>query len=327
MNLILNKFNTIDKCYKYLERLRWGKQPACPYCGSVHVVASRSEKHRYFCYDSKKSFSVTVGSIFEDTRLELTKWFTIIELMLNAKQGISAKEIQRNSGVTYKTAWYAAMRIRCAMIDKCNIELENVVEMDESYVGGKKRKLCPARPDNTPDLSNITLNKRGRGCDKAKVVGIVERHGNIVLKVMDRLTFRNLLDMLQQYVKTDNATLMTDEFKGYANMDKYVEHFVIEHQKEYVKGAIHTNTVEGFWSILKNGIKGNQRAVSKKYLPFYLISSQYIYNHREFKGNLFEKFLKEALETDRSDYMEDYKPVKPVKELAYPRCKKKKKTK
>lgn len=323
MSLISNKYNTNDKCYKYLEKLRWGKKPICPYCGSEHSVASKSEKHRYFCYNYRKSYSVTVSSIFEDSRLELTKWFVIIKVMLNAKQGISAKQIQRNAAITYKTAWYCAMRIRCAMIDQCNIELENIVEMDESYVGGRKRKKCPVKPDNIPNLSNISKNKRGRGCDMAKVVGIVERHGKIVLKVVDRVTFKNMLEMLQQYVKTDDATLMTDEFKGYANMDKYIEHFVIEHQKEYVRGSIHTNTIEGFWSILKNGIRGNQRAISKKYLPFYLIGSQYIYNYRDYSGNLFEKFLKDALKTDRSDYMENYKPVKPVKELAYPKCKKK----
>ncbi|MFH2141370.1 MAG: IS1595 family transposase [Bacteroidota bacterium] len=325
---ISKKYGTRAKCYRYLEKLRWGRgKPVCPYCGSKHTVKLKVESFRHHCYNCRKSFSVTVGTIFEDSRLPLPKWFVIAGLITNAKQGISAKEIERNIGVTYKTAWYSAMRVRCAMIDNCNIELENIVEMDESYVGGKPRKRnkkATNEPENKPTVSASSIeNKRGRGTRKTPVVGIVERKGKIVLKVIEKLTSKNLMAMLNSFVKTEDATLMTDEYRGYAKMDEIIEHFTINHsEKEYVRGAIHTNTVEGFWNILKNSIKGNYIKVSKKYLPLYLIQSQYLYNHRNFKGDLFEKLIKEALKHDVSDYMEDYKPIKEVKKLVYEKCKK-----
>lgn len=329
MNIIsiTKKYGTRAKCYNYLEKLRWGRgKPVCPYCGSKHTVRITSEPFRHHCYTCHKSFSVTVGTIFEDSRLPLTTWFVIVGLITNAKQGISAKEIQRNLGVTYKTAWYSAMRVRCAMIDNCNIELANIVEMDETYVGGKPRKRNKKpinEPANKPTISASTIvNKRGRGTSKTPVVGIVERNGLIILKVVEKLTSKNLTAMLKEFVKTDNATLMTDEFKGYVKMDEVIEHFEIKHsKKEYVRGAIHTNTVEGFWNILKNSIKGNYVKVSKKYLPLYLIQSQYLYNHRNYSGNLFEKLIKEALTHDVSMYMEDYKPIKEPKKLVYQKCK------
>ncbi len=260
-------------------------------------------------------------TIFEYSGLALSKWFVVIGLMLNTKTGISAKEIQRNVGITYKTAWYSAMRVRCAMIDHCNIELENVVEMDEAYIGGKPRKKYSKNP-NDPNLSKVT-SKRGRGTKKTPVVGIVERGDKIVLKVVEKLTSRNLMSMLREYVNLDKSIVVTDEFKSYKSFDDIIQHYTIHHsKKQWVKGMMHTNTIEGFWGIVKNSIKGNSVAVSKKYLPFYLVQAQYIYNHRKYKGNLFEKFLKQALKTDKSDFMEHYKPVKEAKKIVYNKCKK-----
>jgi len=238
-------------------------------------------------------------------------------LMMNTKTGISAKEIQRNVGVTYKTAWYSAMRVRCAMIDYDNIELHGIVEMDEAYIGGKPRHRYSTK-DNKPTLSKVTT-KRGRGTKKTPIVGIVERGDKVVLKVIEKLTSRNLLAMLKRFVNTKDTLVVTDEFRSYRSFDDIVQHYTIYHKKkQYVKGLMHTNTIEGFWSIVKNSIKGNYIAISKKYLPLYLVQSQYIYNHRHYKGNLFEKFLKQALKVDKTDYMEHYKPVKKnVKKLIY----------
>ena len=324
---ILKKYSTENKCYNYLKKLKWDNKITCPFCNAPQkrIVKLNSEKFRYHCYDCHKSFSVLTNTIFEDSKLPLQDWFTIIGLMTNAKLGISAKDIERNSGVTYKTAWYVAMRIRCGMIDQCNIELENIVEMDEAYVGGRPRHRKCKIKDQTIAASGIDVDKpkRGRGTCKTPIVGIVERKGKVVVKVIEKLNFKNLLSMLKEYVNIDNSTLITDEFRGYSKMDDIIEHFVIEHQKEYVRGAIHTNTIEGFWSIVKNSIKGNHIKVSKKYLPFYLLQSQYMYNHRNYEGNIFEKFLKEAVQVDKSELMNDYNLVKPAKELIYKhKCKK-----
>lgn len=332
MNIIqiTKSFGTQNRCIEFLEKLRWGNTPTCPYCGSTRNVALKVEKHRYSCYDCRRSFSVTVGTIFEETQLPLPKWFVIVGLMTNAKRGISAKEIERYVGLTYKTAWYSAMRVRCAMIDKCNIELDNTVEMDEAYVGGKPRHgkiACGKGSKQVVSASGITTTKykRGRGTCQTPIVGIVERKGKIVVKVIEKLSYVNLSSMLKKFVKTETATVMTDEFRSYNGFDDIVEHYTVHHkQKEYVRGDVHTNTIEGFWSIVKNSIKGNYIKISKKYLPFYLVQAQYMFNHRNYTGDLFTKFLKEALEVDKSAYMENYKPIRNVKKLVYKRCKTKK---
>jgi transposase-like protein len=294
-----------------------GKKVVCPKCHSKNIVSIK-DLGRYYCNKCSTTFSVLTDTIFENSRLPLTDWFMIIGLMLNAKKGISAKQIMRDAEITYKSAWYAAMRVRCAMIDNCHIELKNIIEMDESYVGGKPRK--GKVPANEPTLFKIELEaKRGRGTNKIPVVGIVERKGNIVLKVIEKLTSRNLLAMLKQNVKIDSAFLLTDEFKTYKAMDKVIDHLVIEHKKHYSKNGINTNTIEGFWAILKNSIRGQYVALSKKYLPLYLVQAQYIFNHRNYRGNLFEKFLKEALNHEKP--MEYYKPIAPVKSIVYHRYK------
>jgi len=318
MNLtqLSKNYNTKLKCLNYMEKLRWGKAVTCTKCNSDNVVDLQNQAGRYHCNECKTTFSVLSDTIFEESRLELPTWFQIIGLMLNSKTGISAKEIERDTGITYKTAWYSAMRVRCAMIDHCNIELQNIVEMDESYFGGKPKKVVV--PENEPSLSRVE-NKRGRGTKKTPVVGIVERNGNIVLKVIEKLTSRNLLAMLNEYVKIENTIVVTDEFSSYKGFDKIVEHLTINHsKKEYVRGVIHTNTLDGFWSIVKGSIRGNYISISRKYLPFYLVQAQYVFNNRNYKGNLFERFMKEALKTD--PVMEHYKPMKPVKEIVHPKC-------
>lgn len=319
---ISKKYNTDDKCREYLQKLRWGKVVKCTKCDSENIVDLKNDKGRFHCNHCKTTFSVLSGTIFEDSGLSLSKWFLVVGLMTNTKTGISAKEIQRNVGLTYKTAWYCCMRIRCAMIDNCHIELENIVEMDETYVGGKPRYRKQAPSSNTPSIGAESFeNKRGRGTKKTPVVGIVERGDKIILKVIEKLTSKNLISMLKEYVKLDNSIVVTDEFRSYKSFDEIVQHYTVYHaKKQYVKGVMHTNTIEGFWSIVKNSIKGNYIAISKKYLPFYLVQSQYIYNNRNFKGNLFEKFLQQAVVTDKDLYMENYKPIREVKKLVYKQC-------
>ena len=314
---IQKNFNTKKKCLDYIEKLRWKKFVTCTHCHSKNVIRLKNQQGRFHCYDCDSTFSVLSDTIFEHTRLPLPKWFTIIALMLNAKRGISAMEIKRNVGITYKTAWYSAMRVRCGMIDNCNI-LENIVEMDETYVGGKPRKKY--RPgDKYTNISRVT-QKRGRGTKKTPIVGIVERNGNVVLKVVEKLTSKNLMQMLRENVKTDKSIVVTDEFPSYKSFNDLVQHYTVDHsKKQWVKGMMHTNTIEGFWSIVKNSIKGNYIVLSKKYLPFYMVQAQYTYNFRNFKGNIFEKFLKEALQHDKP--MEYYKPLKPVKSIVYSKCK------
>jgi len=312
---IIKKFNTINKCYVYLEKLRWGKTVKCPYCNSVNTKRLKEDYTRHKCNNCKRSFSVTVDTIFDDSKLPMTKWFLIIGLMLNSKSGMSAKEIQRQVGLTYKTAYYSAMRIRCGMLEK-DTNLHGIIEMDESYFGGKARKLNKDLPDEMPSLATTTL-KRGRGTNKISVVGMVERQGDVKTKVIEKLTKRNLMSFLKSKVKSDDSLLMTDGFKSYSDFDKYIEHMIVEHKKQFSKGIVHVNTVESFWSYIKNGIRGNYRSISPKYLPFYLVQYEWQFNNRNFKGNLFEKFLINALEHEKElEYWKAESSAK-VKEIVY----------
>ena len=333
---IVNKYNTKKKCIEYLEKIRWDKgNVICPYCDSENTAYLGKELGRFHCNACKTHFSVTVGTIFHDTRLELPKWFMLISLMVNSKQGKAAKELERQLGITYKTAWNCAMRVRCAMIESQQA-LQEVVEMDEAYVGGKPKKknkygqiyeVDVNLPDNRPSITecNIDLqpNKRGRGTNKIPVIAIVERGGQVVLKVSKRLTSKILIQMFRENVKLQPSTkLMTDDYRGYWKFDDIVKHYSVNHsQGEYVRGKVHTNTIEGFFSILKRSIKGNYIAISKKYLPFYLAQAQFTYNHRHITKNLFHYFMENAMSHPKC--MINYKPIEEPAKVAYiPRKKK-----
>lgn len=311
---VQKKYNTQLKCLKLLEKLRWGKIVKCPYCASKKTSRQKTEKTRHSCKNCKRSFSVLVDTIFEDTRLPLPKWFAIITLMLNSKSGISAKEIQRNIGGSYKTSYYAAMRVRIGMLIQ-NTKLNGMIEMDESYFGGKARKTGK-HTDNIPDLASVT-NKRGRGTNKVSVAGMVQRKGMVKTKLIEKLTKRNLLFMLKTYAKKDNSILITDGFRSYKELEKYIDRLEINHSKSFSKGIVHVNTIEGFWSYVKNGIRGSFKAISKKYLPLYLIEYEWKFNHRNYRGDEFEKFLKNALKQDKELEYWKAKNGQEVKDIAY----------
>ncbi len=315
---ISKKFSTKKKCYDYLEKLRWNGNPICPNCNNDSVT-KRKREFRFHCNGCNGNFSVLSGTIFEDTRLPLQKWFILIQIVLNARKGISSKQLSRDLAITYKTAWYCAMRLRCAMIEPIN-KLTDVVEMDEVYIGGKPRKRNHKIKENEAGYSNLfTKVKRGRGADKIKVVGIVQRgkNGRVYTKMMEELSSRNLLAMLKKYVDEDNAALVTDEFKSYKQFDKVLPHFTVNHSKgEYSRNGIHTNTIEGYWSIIKNGIRGQYHVLSKKYLPFYLAEFAYKYNRRS-KKDIFEETIKNAVCDDKCTIY--YKPKRKSTQIAYPR--------
>src|ERR1035437_3761798 len=297
---VQKKFGTQAKCLSYLEKLRWGKTVTCSYCDSKRIIKSKSEQGRYKCYNCNKSFSVMVGTIFQDTKLKLPDWMLITTLVLNAPSGISASMLSRQTGVPLKTCWLTAMKLRCAMITK-KTELHGLLQMDESYFGANPdNKISNKTPNNVPVLSaaGVTLD-RGRGTKKTAVVGIVEAGGNVKTKIIDKLTARNLMAMLNRYVQTDESVLITDGFRSYAKMDEAIEHITIKH-KDKKKGGLNTNTIEGYWGLIKEGIRGSYKSLSKKYLPFYLVEYDYKYNHRNSRSSLFESFIKSAL-TDESD--------------------------
>lgn len=319
MNIIeINRrFSTKEKCIEHLEKLRWNGSPVCPYCGMQNNIKIKSEL-RHHCYNCTRSFSVLVGTIFEDSRLSLHKYFTLIGLMLNAKQGISSNEISRHIGVNNKTTWYACMRVRCGMVES----VENMIgriEMDETYVGGSPRKPNKKHADNQPSISSLssTPNKRGRGTAKIGITGIVERSGKkrITVKVMEAFRGNVMLAMLKKHIKEENATVITDAATHYKIFDKEVRHKIIKHAEQMVKGELHTNTIDGFWRQIKTGIDGSYRAISEKYLPFYLTEFTYKYNRRNRRQDQFNEYLRNALSD--TNCMVNYQPKKDAKEIVY----------
>jgi len=313
MNIIevTEKFPTELDAVKHFEKARWGKNIACPYCKSEHI-ANRSKDMRFLCLDCLNNFSVTVNTQLHRTRVPLKTWLYSFSIITDAKKGLSALQLQRNISVSYPTAWamYHKIRELMAMENRGLEEFEGVVEMDETYIGGKPRPFndgTTSLPTNKetviPELdkrlaelkeAGIKLKrgkgnpaksdidpKRGRGTDKAKVVGIVERDGNVIAQVMKSIKHEDLKAMVQKYVQEDSSVLITDEYSGYNKMSKIIEHVTIDHQRLYSYKGINTNTIESFWAIIKRQIIGQHHQVSVKHLPKYISEVVFKYNNRK----------------------------------------------
>lgn len=265
MNIIqiFEQFPTQQDCIEHLEKARWGDKPVCPYCKSINTARS-GKRHR--CYTCKTSFSVTVGTIFHHTHLPMQKWFLAVMLILNAKKSLSALQLSRDLQINKNTAWRISMQIRKAMSQREQRQLlTGIVEMDETYIGGKPRKgKHYDDPDDRP--------KPGRGTKKAPVIGAVERGGRVTAKAVDKekMKGKHLRAFVKERVDTKAAELMTDEYSGYSRMSRVLPHSVIKHQDWYVDGDIHTNTIKGFWALLKRGMFGQFHSVSRKHLQKYM---------------------------------------------------------
>ena len=282
---IFKQFPTQESCIKHIEKIKWGDTPKCPYCDSVHCSIMKKEKgyaiNRYHCNKCNATFSVLVHTIFQDTKLELQKWFLAISLIANAKKGISSRQLARDLQVNVKTAWAMQMRIRKAMMQNGMELLKGIVEMDETYIGGKPRK-------------GTGMHRRGRGTDKTPVVGIVERNGCVKAKVQQKtkLKGKDLKRLVCQYVDREISTLMTDDYSGYSRMTDIINHKSVNHSAgQYaIAGGIHTNTIEGFWALLKRGIMGQYHSLSDKYLKRYIDEFCFKYNNRK-NPAMFELIL------------------------------------
>ncbi len=277
-------FPTEDACLAHIEGVRWRGHPACPYCRSNRVTPMPGER-RHHCNACNTTFSATVNTIFHHTHLPLQKWFLAISLILNAKKGIAARQLARDLQVNKNTAWYLGMRIRRAMFDATERELlTGIIEMDETYVGGKPR------PGGPPF-------KRERGTLKQPVVGIIERGGKVPAQVVKRvhgLTAKRLSTQVRQNEDIARATIYTDEFGGYCRVSRLVKHGVVNHEVWYVKGDCHTNSIESFWALLKRGIVGQYHKVSLQHPPQYINEFCYRFNHRK-TANVFDATLCRAL--------------------------------
>lgn len=289
---VMERFPTQESCIAYLEQVRWGKKgyPHCPHCGTTDV-ARRSETEtgrigRWNCHDCQATFKVTHGTVFHGTKIPLQKWFLAITLIANAKKSLSSHQLSRDLDLNQKTAWYLMTRIRAEMAKKGRVLLKGIIEADEVYIGGKPRKPNK-REDDKPA-------KRGRGTEKTPVLGAVERGGQVVAQVAEDLTGRGILKFIRSVVNLKDSELITDEYKAYLEVGKEVKHAIIKHSEQYVDGEVHTNTIEGFWSLLKRAWFGQHHHYQTGYTSLYVAEACYKYNYRNI-DSIFWKFVNESV--------------------------------
>lgn len=279
---VMQRWPTQEAAVSHLEKVRWRGEPTCPYCGSTKtcVHASKDKKlPRWQCEVCHSAFSATVGTIFHHTHLPLQTWFLALAVMLNAKKNVSNAQLARDLGLPYKTAWSLALRIREAMkTDPEQARLfHGIVEMDEVYIGGKPRK------GNTGTGGKGNKRLSGRGTLKMPVIGIVERHGRAVARAANRseLSFRGLSAFLKKHVNVDGSILMTDEWSGYIGFKNFIDHYAVNHKQHYVAGNTHTNTIEGFWALIKRSWFGQHHHYSRKWADHYISEVTFKYNNRK----------------------------------------------
>jgi transposase-like protein len=267
-----------EACDAYLVARRWPNGVICPRCGSDRPYELKTMKFKWECPDCSAGgyrFSNIAGTIFENTNVDLRVWFQVIHLMLTSKKGMSARQIHRHFGFgSYKTAWYMCHRIRAALVEKDFDKLGGIVEVDETFVGGKAKNKHIGKGRGGP-------GRGGLGSGKTPVIGAVSRKGNIVARVIDTVSSEVLSKFVMESVSEKVSLLVTDEWIGYRQVGKLYPHEIIKHTHgEYVVGAVHTNTIEGFWSIFKRGVVGTFHKVSKKYMPLYVAEFEFRYNNR-----------------------------------------------
>ncbi len=261
-----------DNCLNYVVARRWPEGVECPTCGRKDA-RFLAKQRRWECRAKHplKQFSVKTGTIFEDSPLGLDKWLPAVWMIANCKNGVSSYEIHRDLGVTQKTAWFMLHRIREAMTDNDG-QLSGPVEADEAYVGGKATSV-----DTNPETGK--LMPTGPQENKVIVMGIVERKGRARAFVIDNTTRETLHGKIKQNV-ADGATVYTDASTSYKKMERLGQytHFVINHDVQYVKGHIHTNHVENFWTLLKRSIRGTYICPRPKHLQRYVEEQIFRFN-------------------------------------------------
>ena len=275
-------FSDLDNCQRFIIDLRWADgKIRCPYCGSEKVTYLANAR-LWKCYEkhAKAKFSLKVGTIMEDSALPVDKWLTAMWLIVNCKNGISSCEIARDLGITQKSAWDMAHRIRFALHHGSFEKLSGHVEVDESFIGGKARNMLVAQRRR-----RIT----GTGTkDKTAVMGILERGGKVRTVVIPNRKKHALQTEVRKHVEA-GAALYTDALLSYNGLAGDYAHQVVDHAVEYVSGTCHTNGLENFWSLLKRGISGTYVSVEPFHLFRYLDEQAYRFNNLK-DMNDFDRF-------------------------------------
>jgi transposase-like protein len=302
MNLgeLIEKFSSNDRCRAYLELLRWHDDVTCPrcQCGVVTRIANRPQ---FDCNSCHYHFSVTTGTILNDTHLPLWKWFAAAYMMIEAKKGVSANQLKRTLSVSYKTAWYLCHRIRKAM-EEAWAPLSGTVEMDETWIGGKRRHVGSGYVGN-----------------KTMVLGAIERDGDVCLRIERRRDAPTLHAFADDVCADETERIYTDDHGGYQGIgDENTIHESVNHRaEEWVRGDVHTNSMEGVWSLFKRAVVGSYHRVSAKHLDRYLNEFEFRFNNRQ-NQFLFRDTIMKLIEAPTMTYAELIGKGEPVAAIATP---------
>lgn len=287
INDVAIHFQDHKTCVEYVTQLRWGGKTTCAFCGHDHVYELKGKFSRYKCASCRKHFSALKGTIFENSTVPLAKWFMAIFIMTTHRKGISSVQVARDIGVTQKTAWFMMQRVRNAFKMQSfgygKLGESKTVEVDETYVQGK--------PSNMHKKKRERIEKEGNP-NAISVVGAVERGGEVRAQVIEKTNYENIVPFLVKSVH-QGSKLMTDEHVVYGTMERLYDHQTIKHMiKEYVRGDVHTNTIENFWSVLKRGIYGTYHFISTKHVQNYLEEFAFRFNTRTItEAQRFDKMV------------------------------------
>lgn len=268
---LLKAFPDEQTCINHLEQLRWNGDVVSPFDETSTVYKCKDNKYR--CKNTGKYFNVKTNTIFDNTKLPLQKWFLAIYIVTSHKKGISSLQLSRDIDITQKSAWFMLQRIRnCFGINE-NDNLDNEVEVDETFVGGKNKNR---------HLDKKVEKSQGRSFkDKTPVLGMIERQGKLIARVVENTKAETLTPEIIRTVK-NTASVITDEWLGYNSLKRFYDHSFVKHNDgEYVNGRIYTNTIEGFWSLLKRGIIGIYHFTTRKHLQKYVDEFVFRYNTRD----------------------------------------------
>lgn len=282
---LIGEFHDEERCRQYLESLRWSGGMECPRCEGVRCNYTQTRK-TWECMSCGYHFSVTSGTMLHDTHLPLRKWLVAVYMMVESRKGVSALQLKRSLNVAYKTAWYLCHRIRAAMQDAYPLPLKGIIELDETYVGGKVEGMG-----------------RGYKGNKAVVVGAVQRGGRISLKVVRGRDRETLHSFVKSTTADETEAYFTDEWAPWDGIaDENTRHETVNHSiEEWVRGNVHTNSVEGVWSLLKRSVIGAYHKVSVKHLDAYLDELEWRFNNRD-NPWLFRDTLSRLLQSDNLPY-------------------------
>lgn len=266
---LLSHFSNENICIEYLEKQRWNGEPVCPFCGHKHIYRTN---RGFKCANCLKKFTVTVGTVFENSKIKLSLWFAAIYLCTAHKKGISSLQLHRDLGVTQKTAWFMLHRIREIMKTKAPEMLTGTIEADETFIGGKNK--------NRHEDKKVKASQGRSVKDKTPVLGLLD-DGKVNTTVIKDTKAKTLKPIITSMVKK-GSIIVTDEWKSYNKLSKDYQHKVVNHKEnQYVKDGFTTNGIEGFWSLFKRGIYGIYHSASPKHLSKYCNEFSYRFNTRD----------------------------------------------